>query len=67
MEYGTSPSLLSRQMANQDNQHLSFQRLWSMSVAFKKELLLAMAADLAKDTEQVRVSHKVGIEFPVAK
>lgn len=63
-DYGVSPSLLSRQMRNQDDQHLSFQRLWSMPKPFKRELLAAMASDLAEDTDSVTVTERVVIEFP---
>jgi hypothetical protein len=45
-DYGTSPSLLSRQMRNQDDQHLSFQRLWSMPVHFKLVLVDLLMTDL---------------------
>src|SRR3990167_5574627 len=45
-DYGTTPSLLTRQLTNQDNQHVSFQRLWSMPDDFKIELLKVLADDL---------------------
>lgn len=45
-EMGISPSLLTRQIQNTDNQHISFQRLWSMPDRFKVELIVAMAADV---------------------
>jgi len=52
-EMGISPSLLTRQIQNTDNQHLSFQRLWStsMPMQFKVALLLAMAEDLGIEVE----------------
>ena len=50
-EYGVTPSLMRRQIDNSDNQHLSFQRLWSMSDKFKTELLLVLAADLGVQVE----------------
>ena len=46
VDYGTSASLLSRQMRNQDDQHLSFQRLWAMPQAFKLELIDLLMEDL---------------------
>lgn len=46
MDYGTSHSQLTRQLANQDNQHLSFQRLWSMPMAFRLELAHLLLEDL---------------------
>lgn len=45
--YGVSPSLLTRQKSNQDNQHLSFQRICEMPPAFRRELALRMLADVA--------------------
>lgn len=45
-DYGTTHSLLTRQMTNQDNQHLSFQRLWSMPEQFKLELVAVLMDDL---------------------
>lgn len=58
--YGVTPSLLARQIAHVDNQHLSFQRLWSMPVAFKRELLLVLADDLGLEVETtVRVRRTV--------
>ena len=45
-DYGTSSSLMSKQIANQDKQHLSFQRLWSMPVSFKLELVDLLMEDL---------------------
>lgn len=45
-DYGTSASLMSRQIANEDKQHLSFQRLWSMPVSFKLELVDLLMEDL---------------------
>lgn len=56
-EYGVTPSLLARQLTNQDNQHLSFQRLWSMSDDFKREFLEV----LAKDVQGVEVITEVRI------
>ena len=40
--YGVSPSLLARQVTNQDNQHLSFQRICAMPPAFQVEIALGM-------------------------
>lgn len=45
-DYGVTPSLMTRQITNQDNQHVSFQRLWSMPDDFKIELLKVLAEDL---------------------
>ena len=45
--YGVSPSLLTRQTTNTDNQHLSFQRICEMPPAFRRELALRMLADVA--------------------
>ena len=45
-DYGVGSSLLRRQIDNVDNQHLSFQRLWSMPDRFRTELLLVLAEDL---------------------
>lgn len=45
-EYGTSASLLARQIENTDNQHLSFQRLWSMPDDFRIELVVLQLKDL---------------------
>jgi hypothetical protein len=45
-EMGISPSLLTRQIQNTDNQHISFQRLWLMPDRFKRELIETMAADI---------------------
>lgn len=50
-DYGVTASLMTRQIQNADNQHLSFQRLWSMPEAFKRELLVAMADDLGLESE----------------
>ncbi|HYF34276.1 MAG TPA: hypothetical protein VD994_03210 [Prosthecobacter sp.] len=47
--YGVTPSLLARQIQNADNQHLSFQRLWSMPLAFKLELVDVLMSDLRAD------------------
>lgn len=44
--YGVTPSLLTRQTTNQDNQHLSFQRICEMPAAFQRELALRMLAGL---------------------
>ena len=44
--YGVSPSLLARQIENTDNQHISFQRLWSMPLAFRLELVDVLMEDL---------------------
>lgn len=44
--YGVSESLLSRQLDHQDNQHISFQRLWSMPVEFRLELVSVLMDDL---------------------
>lgn len=56
--FGVSPSLLSRQLQNEDNQHISFQRLWSMPHAFKVELLRVLAEDL--DGVKVRTVIELG-------
>lgn len=40
--YGVSESLLSRQSGNQDNQHLSFQRICEMPASFLVELIFAL-------------------------
>jgi transcriptional regulator with XRE-family HTH domain len=56
--FGVSPSLLSRQLQNEDNQHVSFQRLWSMPQAFKLELLRVLAEDL--DGVRVRTVIELG-------
>lgn len=45
--YGVSPSLMTRQTQNTDNQHLSFQRICEMPPAFRRELALRMLADVA--------------------
>lgn len=45
--YGVSPSLMTRQTQNSDNQHLSFQRICEMPAAFRRELALRMLADVA--------------------
>lgn len=45
-DYGVSASLLSKQITNQDKQHLSFQRLWSMPLSFKLELVDLLMEDL---------------------
>lgn len=50
-DYGVTASLMTRQMQNADNQHLSFQRLWSMPDAFRRELLVQMADDLGLESE----------------
>lgn len=44
--YGVSPSLMTRQTTNQDNQHLSFQRICEMPPAFRRELALQMLEDV---------------------
>jgi hypothetical protein len=44
--YGVSPSLLTRQTTNQDNQHLSFQRICEMPPAFRRELAIGMLTDV---------------------
>ena len=44
--YGVSASLLSRQTTNQDGQHLSWQRICEMPAAFKREIGLALLADV---------------------
>lgn len=45
--YGTTQSQLSRQITNQDNQHLSFNRICEMPPTFRRELALRMLADVA--------------------
>lgn len=45
-EYGVSASLLARQVVNQDNQHLSFQRICEMPAPFQRELIRAWAERL---------------------
>ena len=47
--YGVSASVLSRHVTNQDNQHMSFQRICEMPPAFRRELALRMLADVAGD------------------
>jgi hypothetical protein len=42
-DYGVTQSLMSRQITNQDNQHLSFQRMWSLSDEFWLELIVIIA------------------------
>jgi hypothetical protein len=59
--YGVSPSLMTRQTQNVDNQHLSFQRICEMPPKFRRELIAAMSDDLARDDSGV-VVRKV-IEF----
>jgi len=49
--YGVSPSLLQRQMTNQDNQHLSFQRICEMPPAFRTELALGLLEDVGVGVE----------------
>lgn len=44
--YGVSASLLARQAANQDNQHLSFQRICEMPPKFQREVIRAWAERL---------------------
>lgn len=46
-EYGVSASLLQRQATNQDNQHLSFQRICEMPLKFQTEVIRAWAERLA--------------------
>lgn len=43
---GVSAGLLSRQIDNADNQHLSFQRICEMPAAFRRELALGMLDDV---------------------
>jgi hypothetical protein len=45
-EYGVSASLLARQATNQDNQHLSFQRICEMPERFQHEVIRAWAERL---------------------
>ena len=40
--YGVSASLMTRQMQNTDNQHLSFQRICEMPAAFRKEIAIGL-------------------------
>jgi hypothetical protein len=49
--YGVSPSLLTRQVANQDNQHLSFQRICEMPAPFKREIGKALLEDAGLEVE----------------
>lgn len=44
--YGVSASLLTRQVSNQDNQHLSFQRICDMPPAFRREIALGLLEDV---------------------
>lgn len=44
--YGVSHSLMTRQASNQDNQHLSFQRICEMPPAFRREVALLMLAEI---------------------
>jgi hypothetical protein len=44
--YGVSHSLMTRQVANQDNQHLSFQRICDMPAAFRREIALGLLEDV---------------------
>lgn len=45
-KYGVSASLLQRQVTNQDNQHLSFQRICEMPTKFQREIIRAWAERL---------------------
>ena len=56
--YGVSAGLLSRQVTNQDNQHLSFQRMCEMPEAFQREVMRAWA----KRLEAVRVVTVIEIQ-----
>lgn len=56
--YGVSASLLQRQVTNQDNQHLSFQRICEMPERFQREVLRAWAERL----ERVRTRVVIEIE-----
>jgi len=60
--YGTSESLLSRQVSNQDNQHLSFQRICEMPAAFLVELVFALieARVLMRIRRRAILDHQVG-------
>ena len=49
--YGVSPSLLQRQMTNQDNQHLSFQRICEMPAKFKTEIAIGLLEDVGAGVE----------------
>jgi hypothetical protein len=60
-DYGTTHSLMSRQMTNQDNQHLSFQRLWSMPEPFKLELVTVLLQDLKASGGPIDVETTVRI------
>lgn len=53
--YGVSSGLLSRQVANQDNQHLSFQRICEMPSEFKREIGLGLLRDCGGVEEETVV------------
>lgn len=61
-KYGVTASLMQRQITNQDNQHLSFQRLWSMPLAFKLELVAVLLDDLAASGAPVKgeTTYRIG-------
>jgi hypothetical protein len=44
--YGVSASLMTRQMQNADNQHLSFQRICEMPAQFRKEIAIGLLEDV---------------------
>lgn len=44
--YGVSASLMTRQMQNTDNQHLSFQRICEMPEAFRREIAIGLLEDV---------------------
>jgi hypothetical protein len=50
--YGVSQSLLTRQVANQDNQHLSFQRICEMPAEFRREIGLRLLREVGAVEEE---------------